>query len=451
MEDLTETELRIPYMKRERAYHPIDCEENQEVTWHFDITAADLRQLEFQYSHAADALRHLKDQQARVPIEIVDLSFLSTLLMDENVNELFEAIADLPSLREIHVYSPFEIVNHGPGRKLFALQWKGITSMIEHSSEKLTAVTLDINLLLAYDEMRYLPSWTERHRGLKKIVFGAGIMVHHASLTSLSAWLCQFPLLERVDLPSVSTMREPEDTEQERQLPPFALYDFVICRQKQMHLVELTVPMNDSLIMMRNMTGMVHRNRVLKKLTVHGRLMVDEGYTLMDQDRLSLNILLRPDSPIEELTLILFHTSALGEREFVDCVPHATVLQHNTTLIRLSFRTNMPGHAHHYAPADAFNTLLKEHNSTLKYLDYDGKCLSADTDFYLKLNRHDLRCLIGKSAQYPILPNPLCTLFEHSNDHRIVFCVLSQYAEVLVSVVSGLLTSPSRKRAKAGV
>ncbi len=175
MEGLTEAEKKIPHLTRVRAYQPVLSDEKQKVTWRYDIASEDLRHLEEpQHSHAADALRDLKDQQTRSPIEIVDLSFLSTLWLDKNVDELFQAIAELPIVREIHVYSPFEIINHGPGPKLFALQWKGITSMIEHASEKLTAVTLDINLLLSGYEMRYLQNWTERHSGLKQIVFGQG-------------------------------------------------------------------------------------------------------------------------------------------------------------------------------------------------------------------------------------------------------------------------------------
>ena len=92
---------------------------------------------------------------------------------------------------------------------------------------------------------------------------------------------------------------------------------------------------------------------------------------------------------------------------------------------------------------DAFKELLREHNSVLEHLEVDGCCMSQDAEFYLTLNRHRLRWLLD-TEERPTLSANQCeaVLLVHHNDHRIVFCVLSRYAELVASMARRLLTSP---------
>ncbi len=114
----------------DRAYKPIHSDANEEVTWHYEIGSVDSRHLpEQQHSHAAEALKHLEKKDQESPIVIVDVSFLATLWLESLADSLLEAIGSLRCLREVHVYSPFQVISRRAQPRLDVAQWRGILSM----------------------------------------------------------------------------------------------------------------------------------------------------------------------------------------------------------------------------------------------------------------------------------------------------------------------------------
>ena len=409
--------------------------------------------------NATEQLSHLLDRTDQTDITNVYISVDSRAVSDMTVSTFYDAIGNLPEVRELVLASRYPLPacckKHWPviGSR------PGLETMFDNMPESLPMLPFDVtSWSLAIPLLQYTASnlklldiafvdgiyWREFRAFQTALVACKQLHTVRVRTANKRQWysvqfngllesLCLLPQLRIVDLPPV-----PEGSSPGHDCP----WSFLL-RKPTVREFSFHYSFTDHIIL--DLLEDMCYNHNLTKLTLPS-LLPEYSLTRGPVYNQRINSVIQRNHVLVELHFINMSTVYLRH-----CIPSAIALTRNNTLKILTFDTKNPENRNRptHLSIETTKTLtdvIREHNDSLETLLFNGYCPCSDMEFYLKLNALKLPFLVSSrdetgltDAQWNIV------LVENSGDHRIVYCLLLYKPSLLQNVTASFRATKKAK------